>query len=231
VTVGPNAGKRTTVTSDPAGLATFAYVGDHGPGVDTIEGSFVDHSGTIQKSVVTNTWVDTTPPTLSVPGTITVDATGPDGAIVTFVAGASDDSGQPPTVTCAPPSGSRFPIGSTAVTCTATDAAGNSATASFAVVVVGACEQMANLADKVVSALGLPPAQATALRRTLMLSLVEGCARAAAETKCRALDRFAALVRIWKAIGQIPAVRADELLVDVARIRNVLSCDQSQSPG
>src|SRR5438309_945059 len=83
----------------------------------------------------------------------------PDGAIVTFAAAATDDSGQPPTVTCAPSSGSLFPIGSTAVTCTATDAAGNSATASFAVVVLGACQQMANLADKVLNSLGLPPAQ------------------------------------------------------------------------
>jgi uncharacterized protein YjbI with pentapeptide repeats len=39
------------------------------------------------------------------------------------------------TVTCAPPSGSVFPIGTTTVGCTATDTHGNTASASFLVVV------------------------------------------------------------------------------------------------
>jgi hypothetical protein len=38
-------------------------------------------------------------------------------------------------VVCNPPSGSAFPVGSTTVTCTATDAAGNSAVCSFIVTV------------------------------------------------------------------------------------------------
>ncbi|MEM1332377.1 MAG: HYR domain-containing protein [Actinomycetota bacterium] len=41
-------------------------------------------------------------------------------------------------VECTPPSGSRFPIGTTQVTCTATDASGNEASASFEVVVTDA---------------------------------------------------------------------------------------------
>src|SRR5262249_38763837 len=37
------------------------------------------------------------------------------------------------TYVCSPPSGSSFPVGATTVTCTATDAAGNSASCSFTI--------------------------------------------------------------------------------------------------
>jgi hypothetical protein len=45
------------------------------------------------------------------------------------------------TVACVPPSGSVFTVGMTTVTCTATDASGNTATCSFAVNVWTACLQ------------------------------------------------------------------------------------------
>ena len=89
---------------------------------------------------------------------------------------------------------------------------------------------MANLADKVLNSLVLPPAQAAALREALTLGLADGCTRSSTETKCRALDRFAALVRIWRAIGHI-RTGADELLQDVARIRSVLGCPPPPGPG
>jgi hypothetical protein len=80
------------------------------------------------------TVVDTTPPTVSCPGNITADATSPAGAVVTYVAGAADPCGIA-SFNCAPPSGSTFPIGLTAVTCTAVDAAGNSNACTFSITV------------------------------------------------------------------------------------------------
>jgi hypothetical protein len=65
--------------------------------------------------------IDLTPP--NTPADMTVEATSPVGAIVTFA--ASDNLDPAPELTCAPPSGSTFPLGTTGVTCTATDAAGN----------------------------------------------------------------------------------------------------------
>jgi len=56
-------------------------------------------------------------------------------AVVTFAAIASDNCGRP-TVTYSVPSGSAFPVGTTPVTATATDAAGNTATCTFSVTVV-----------------------------------------------------------------------------------------------
>ncbi|MGC8952805.1 HYR domain-containing protein, partial [Chloroflexus sp.] len=41
-------------------------------------------------------------------------------------------------VTCTPASGSTFPLGTTTVTCTATDAAGNTASGSFTITVTSA---------------------------------------------------------------------------------------------
>jgi hypothetical protein len=72
---------------------------------------------------------------------VTVDATSPHGAVVTYDASATDDVDPAPSLTCEPRSGSAFAIGDTTVTCTAGDAAGKTATATFVVHVRGAAEQ------------------------------------------------------------------------------------------
>jgi hypothetical protein len=46
---------------------------------------------------------DTTPPVLTVPSPIVVDATGPGGAVATFVVTATDDRDPRPAVTASPP--------------------------------------------------------------------------------------------------------------------------------
>jgi len=78
---------------------------------------------------------DTTAPVIAVPEAITVDATDADGAEVTFEVSAEDDVDGQVGVSCTPESGSIFPIGTTTVTCTATDEAGNEATETFTVTV------------------------------------------------------------------------------------------------
>jgi hypothetical protein len=79
---------------------------------------------------------DTTPPVLTLPADITVTATSRLGARVSYVATATDNVDPHPTVSCAPPSGAQFPIGSTTVSCTARDASGNQSQGSFHVRVV-----------------------------------------------------------------------------------------------
>ena len=87
--------------------------------------------------------VDTTPPVISsLPPDMVLQATVPSGAIATWAPpSAIDDVDGVVPVTCVPNSGSMFPInyppGSiTLVTCSATDKAGNMASASFTVAVV-----------------------------------------------------------------------------------------------
>lgn len=78
---------------------------------------------------------DSAPPALSLPATMTVEATGPAGAVVTYSASATDAAPANPAVTCSAASGSTFALGTTTVSCSATDAAGNTASGSFDVVV------------------------------------------------------------------------------------------------
>lgn len=83
-------------------------------------------------------WIhpDVTPPVVSVPADLTVDATGPEGAVVTWNVSATDERDGDVPASCSPASGSTFAIGTTAVTCTATDKAANAGSASFNVTVV-----------------------------------------------------------------------------------------------
>ena len=79
---------------------------------------------------------DTTPPIfVEVPSDITVEQETVDGTVVSFTVTATDNIDLDPTIVCVPPSGSIFPLGTTAVVCTATDDSGNEATASFTVTV------------------------------------------------------------------------------------------------
>jgi hypothetical protein len=72
------------------------------------------------------TLVDNVPPTFtSVPPDTTVEATGPSGAVVLYTIAATDNADPSPSINCDHPSGSTFPLGATAVHCTATDASGN----------------------------------------------------------------------------------------------------------
>jgi murein DD-endopeptidase MepM/ murein hydrolase activator NlpD len=79
---------------------------------------------------------DTTPPVVAGHADVAAAAADASGAVVTFAyPGASDDTDGTVPVDCAPPSGSLFPLGSTVVTCSATDAAGNVGQSSFTVTV------------------------------------------------------------------------------------------------
>jgi HYR domain len=91
--------------------------------------------------------VDASPPTLVLPNTITVNAISPLGAIVTYSVSATDPDESTITISCSPASGSRFPIGTTTVNCTATDSdpTNNTSTGSFQVIVKGASAQISDL--------------------------------------------------------------------------------------
>jgi subtilisin-like proprotein convertase family protein len=77
---------------------------------------------------------DTQPPTITCPANVTaVGMPGQPTVVVTFPDPTFSDNCPGATAACVPPSGSTVPVGTTTVTCTATDAAGNTATCSFTV--------------------------------------------------------------------------------------------------
>jgi hypothetical protein len=95
-----------------------------------------DKAGNSATKTFAITVQDKTAPTLSLPGTITKEATGPSGAVVTFIPSAADIVDGVDTVSCTPASGSTFALGTTQVTCSTTDKHGNLASGSFNVIVV-----------------------------------------------------------------------------------------------
>ncbi len=163
---------------------------------------------------------DTTPPAITVPSDLTVDATIPAGASVDYTVTATDENPTNPVVTCTPPSGSTFPIGENTVTCSATDAAGNTATESFTVQVKSASEQLVDLIARVdrynLGQLG------TALHEKLVRA--QGFLGANKPKRaCEVLDRFLAQVKEQRG-KRISVERADGLTADARRIKAVIGC-------
>ena len=79
---------------------------------------------------------DATAPQLAVPDTILQENAPSTGVTVDYTAGAADTLDTSPALDCTHPSGSTFVPGVTRVSCTATDAAGNTTKDSFEVIVL-----------------------------------------------------------------------------------------------
>jgi hypothetical protein len=108
-------------------------------GPTTVTCIATDSAGNVASGAFAITVADTTAPTLDgFPPMVSSTDAGPDGAVVDWALPAATDivDGTVP-VTCDPAPGSRLPVGTTTVTCSAADAAGNRAVATFTVDVVG----------------------------------------------------------------------------------------------
>ncbi len=100
---------------------------------------------------------DTTAPVFAAPANVDQTTSDPSGAAVAFALPvATDDQDPSPVVVCDHVPGSRFPVGDTLVTCTATDASGNRATTSFGVLLRGAQPVGGTVAATLALTLGAP---------------------------------------------------------------------------
>jgi hypothetical protein len=114
-----------TPTCTPASGSTFPL------GSTQVDCSVKDSGGLTTSGFFAVTVVDTTKPVIAAHGAVTAEATGPDGANVSYTSpGTTDAVDGPGTATCLPASDTKFALGETTVTCNATDAAGNQATAT-----------------------------------------------------------------------------------------------------
>lgn len=118
-----------TISALPAAGTQFAL------GETTVSVTAKDFSGNESTRTFKVIVRDTTPPTLSLPADMTVEGNTLGGAIVSFTATSNDIVDGSVTVNCTPASGSTFGLGETTVECSATDAAGNTATGSFKVTI------------------------------------------------------------------------------------------------
>lgn len=96
-----------------------------------------DAAGNVARVAFSITVTDQTPPVIEQPNNVLIDGADPSGAVVNFpIPAAQDNVDGPVAVGCDWAPGSRFPVGTTVVTCSAHDAAGNVATpVSFTVTV------------------------------------------------------------------------------------------------
>jgi len=107
-------------------------------GIHNVTLSVTDPSGESSSATVTVAIVDTTPPVLTCPTNVTAEFQDEHGATVTYLLTAIDDCQGTVVPGSVPPSGSLFPIGTTAVSCTGTDSVGNADSCAFTVTVLGA---------------------------------------------------------------------------------------------
>lgn len=130
-------GDTATLTIDTDGVTELTY-------------SATDVAGNVSAPQALTVRLDATAPVFAGVTDLTVPASGPDGAVVSYPVTATDGLGGTVTTVCTPASGSTFPVGTTPVTCTATDQAGNRATAGFAVTVTAvAAPAMERLGDAI----------------------------------------------------------------------------------
>jgi hypothetical protein len=160
---------------------------------------------------------DSTPPVITVPGDITVNATSPAGAAVSYSVTAGDPDDEVASLGCVPASASTFAIGTTTVDCTASDTHGNTGSASFMVHVKGAAEQLADLR---VAVTGVGPGTSLADKVIQAQTALNKHDLAGA---CSTLN---ALINQLKALSgkSVPAGVVDALVADATRIRAVLGC-------
>jgi hypothetical protein len=104
-------------------------------GVHVVSCAAVDAHGNAAAAAFEVEVRDTTAPLVTVPVAVAATASSAAGAIVSFDATASDLVDGTLTPTCTPAAGAQLPLGTTEVTCGATDAAGNVGLAHFAVTV------------------------------------------------------------------------------------------------
>jgi hypothetical protein len=201
-----------TITCDHPSGSTFAI------GTTTVICTATDPAGNTSSGGFQITVVDVTPPTLQLPSNITANATSPAGASVVYTVTATDPDNPPSdlTITCNHPSGGTFAIGTTTVTCTATDPTGNTSTGGFHITVLNAADQLGIL-YKQVQDNGLSNGLASKVAAA-QSALARGNTNAA----CGNLTLFISQVQAQSAsIG--PALAA-QLIAEAKQIKAVIGC-------
>ena len=234
VLTGPGDLENTSANLGPLadnGGSTPTHALSPGPGLNAIPNALCPDPATDQRGVSrpqslscdagSYEAVDTTAPAVTVPGTITTNATSPQGATVMYSASANDDFEGSVGVTCAPASGSTFPAGTTTVTCSASDSTGNDGSASFDVVVIGAQGQVLQLQGLIA---GADPGSNNlgALAQTVAIALNNGTP----DHACHALGVLKAAVDRLAGLNKpkLTPAQAAALNASIAGIKSALGC-------
>jgi hypothetical protein len=191
-------------------------------GVTTITWTAKDDAGNTSSATETVTVLDVEAPVfgLSAQSLLEFNATSPSGANVSFNTSVTDNVGVT-ALSCEPASGSLFPVGRTTVTCTASDAAGNSSSESFLVSVIGAHEQLFNLLQYVIG-LNLPNGTSQPLVNQLRAAYSQDAYGA-----CNKLGDFLSMVQ--KKSGNIPNDEKAVMISEATRVMSATGCTSGVS--
>jgi HYR domain-containing protein len=176
------------------------------------------NSATAEQSIKV---LDIEAPTIKVPNSFSTNATSPLGAQVSYALDAKDNVGVI-SLTCNPQVGSKLPIGNNQVTCTASDAAGNSVSGSFRVYVIDAQAQLGNLIEYLIS-LSLP----NGINNPLLNELQQAYGDAGQDKSCKKLGDFLSML-IKKSSG-IPNESVGYMSAEAGRIMVVMECSRKKS--
>ena len=118
-----------------AGPPPPAVLAGEGTGL-SVSGACMDAAGNVGSVTISNINIDVTPPSIVAPPNQVAVETIPGGAPVSYPApSVSDSRSGVGSSSCLPASGSLFSVGTTTVTCSAADLAGNVSSKSFTVTV------------------------------------------------------------------------------------------------
>jgi hypothetical protein len=171
----------TMPTATDAGDGSPAVVCDHTSGTTfplggtTVTCTATDASGNHSSGSFKITVQDVTKPIVTVPANTTTEATGPYGATVYWSGvSATDDVDGPLPATCDRQSGSTFPLGTTKLTCSATDNAGNTGTLSFTITVQDTTAPSLTVPGNIAAAATSPSGAAVAYPAPSAADIVDG---------------------------------------------------------
>jgi len=183
-----------------------------------------DAEGNTASAIQQVTVVDNTPPSITCPPNITLEPTCPSGAIATWAAPTGSDNcpGASTLQSGGPSIGSVFPIGTTSVAYTVTDAAGNQASCSFTVTVLTVVSTIQNLRASV-SASSLEGQQKQGLLPKLDAAL-DAFNRGNTKPACNTLSSFTNAVQNLVHLGDISPAQGQAWIDSANHVGNTIGC-------
>jgi hypothetical protein len=193
-------------------------------GDTTVSCSAIDAAGNQSDDVFHVIVRDTTAPQLTVPADITANATvgttSLTAAIVTFNASATDLVDGAVIPVCTPASGSQFALGATTVSCTATDARGNTSAPQTFTVTVRVPEQVDLFEQLIAASTGVGPGKSLVNKALEARAVYQAGNRSGA---CSILADYLNEVRAQS--GKKLTVAQAAMLTDLAvRVRGFVGC-------
>jgi len=193
-------------------------------GDTTITYSATDAHGNTAQAMQVVTVIDNTAPSITCPANITLEPTCPNGAAASWVAptGSDNCSGAATTQTAGPASGTVFPIATTSITYTVTDAYGNSTSCSFTVTVLTPQTVVQNLMTAV-SGSSLTGTQKNGLLAKLTATL-DAINQGKTNVACNKLSDFVNNVHTLISHGDLSAAQGNAWINSANHVRNTIGC-------